>query len=82
MSVEKKTAREPCCSKLKVILIYLLLLFSFLFTLAHYDQRHERDNSSFNPITMQLLSIDFLCIVSAHLLRSCLYSGLKNNLDI
>ncbi len=68
MSVEKKTAREPCCSKLKVILTYLLFL-SFLFTLAHYDQIHERDNSSFNSITMQLLSIDFLCIVSAHLLK-------------
>ncbi len=39
MSVEKKMAQEPCCSKLKVILTYLLLLFIYFITLAHYDQR-------------------------------------------
>ncbi len=38
MSVEKKMAQEPCCSKLKVILTYLLLFIYFI-TLAHYDQR-------------------------------------------
>ncbi len=69
MSVEKKMAQEPCCSKLKVILTYLLLLLSFLITLAHYDQRQGRDNSLFNLITMQLLSIAFICIVSDHLLK-------------